>query len=386
MLSGHPPGEGSGSAMRGAVALEALRSCCTRVDAVSMARSGEDAFADPAVILVERPSHAPPLARLMSLSRGGTFHLAERQARLGSRVSELIASGRLRPSYDVIWAHSSRMARVGLDLFEARRRVLDIDNVGEVWRVVDALPRLSPRRLFWQLNKYAISREEHRRSSAYDRVIVTSDAERERLGAARPDVTVVPNTLPSNGEPAEPAQAPPAILFVGSLDYEPNIDGLRLLVGEILPRVRAGCREASVTVAGRRPTSEVSALCRKAGAELVADAPSLDPLYRKARLVVAPIRLGGGTRIKVIEAMAYGAAIVATEAASEGLALEDDRNARLASDPAAFAAACVELLTRPETAGRLGAEAHETWRRYYRPEVARETITSLVEALCPTVT
>jgi glycosyltransferase involved in cell wall biosynthesis len=118
--------------------------------------------------------------------------------------------------------------------------------------------------------------------------------------------------------------------------------------------------------------------------ELVANAPSLDSLYRGARLVVAPLRLGGGTRVKLLEAMAYGAAIVATETAAEGLALQDGANARIAGTPEAFARACSDLLADPDAAGQIGAAARETWLNLYTPEVARDAVMSLVNALRPT--
>ena len=383
MLSGHPPGGGSGSSARGAATLAALRSWGETIHAVSFAADGEGAFADPEVILLPRPGPNPISRRLTAPAGRGTFYLTESRGRLLQRIASLVDEGRLLPRYDLVWAHSSLMARAGLESVHSLHRVLDIDNIAgaEVLRRAEGLSSLSPRKFYRLLDGHAIAREERRRCEAYDHVVVTSAEERDRLGELGTPVTIVPNTVASDAEPVSPGTAPPRILFVGSLHYEPNVDALEHLFADILPSVRSEHPEVRVTVAGRNPTPAVENMCRDADVELVANAPSLDSLYRGARLVVAPLRLGGGTRVKLLEAMAYGAAIVATETAAEGLALEEGANARVAKTPDAFARACSDLLADPDAAGRIGAAARETWLRLYTPEVAHEAVLSLVKAL-----
>jgi glycosyltransferase involved in cell wall biosynthesis len=149
----------------------------------------------------------------------------------------------------------------------------------------------------------------------------------------------------------------------------------------VLPRVRADIPDAALTVAGRSPKPVVRELCAGAGIRLVADAPSLHPLYAQARAVVAPLFLGGGSHVKLVEAMAHGAAVVATPVAAEGLDLDDGEHLLLARDADEFAARCIALLRDPDRADRLGAAARARWSERHRPEVARAAVAGLVERL-----
>jgi glycosyltransferase involved in cell wall biosynthesis len=188
----------------------------------------------------------------------------------------------------------------------------------------------------------------------------------------------VPNTV--GPQPQIPVtDTGPRMVFSGSLDYEPNVDAVRWLIWGILDRIRDAVPEAELVVAGRNPTAEVNSLCAAAGVELVADAASLDALYSRARIAVAPLRHGGGTRFKVIEAMARGAAIVATETASEGLHVDPGRELLVASDEAQFAESCISLLRDARRAAELGGRAREAWARRYSSDRAKEQIIALVE-------
>jgi glycosyltransferase involved in cell wall biosynthesis len=148
-----------------------------------------------------------------------------------------------------------------------------------------------------------------------------------------------------------------------------------------MPRVRAVVPDAELDVAGRNPTAEVIALCAVPGVRLHADAPSLDPVYAQARLVVAPLRLGGGTRMKIVEALARGAPVVATPTAAEGLRANPGRDIVLADDADAFARACIRLLEDPAAAAAIGAAGRAIWERDHRPEAARAAIRTLLDEL-----
>jgi glycosyltransferase involved in cell wall biosynthesis len=217
-----------------------------------------------------------------------------------------------------------------------------------------------------------LAREERRRCDLADEVVVTSELERDRLGRVAPPVTVVPNTV-QEAPVADPSRGD-ALILVGSLDYEPNIDALRRLVVSILPLIRQEISDARLIVAGRNPTAEVVQLAETAGAELRPNVPDLDGVYARARAVVVPIRLGGGTRFKILEAMARGLAIVATPEAIEGIDVTAGRDFAVGAEDEQFAAACVELLRDPVAATRLGQAARVVWTRAYRPEVAVERI------------
>jgi glycosyltransferase involved in cell wall biosynthesis len=381
LLSTHPPGGASGPGTRGLITLDGLRACCTRVDAVAAAPRGEERAADGVHVL---PQPDPPSrwAYLAAALHGGSSFVADRGGALAARVDGLVRDGTLLPAYDVVWAHFPLTTGMGSTV-SARARVLDVDTA---WGA--ARGRAAARaggsivqRAYRHLDAAAVAREERRRCNRQDHVVVASEAERARLRGVRRPVTAIPNCVPDPGIDLPPAARRDGLLFVGNLAFDANVDAVAWLATEVLPRLRARMPGARVTVAGRAPLPQIRRLCEEADIELVADAPSLEPLYARARAVVAPLWMGGGTHVKLIEAMAHGQAIVATPIATEGLALRDGADVRVASDAAAFADRCAELLGDPAAADRLGVAARAAWSERHRPEVARGMVVELVERL-----
>jgi polysaccharide biosynthesis protein PslH len=379
-VGAHPPGSGSGSAVRALVTMQTLSAFCGGVDAIAFATPDERPFAAPGVQLIERP---PPRATrpqyLRTILTAGTAYWPERQAGLIDEISRRVASGELAPEYDVIWAHTTLMAGAARACFRARAHILDVDHLGgiDARRAAATGNGSRLRGLVHQLDARAISREERRRIGAYSDIVVCSERERRLMGPVSARVHVVPNTVPGPDHPYDLA-ADPTLLFVGSLGYEVNIDALQFLVHEILPRIREQRRDARLVVAGRGPTDEVRALGRDPAVELVADAPTLEPLYRAARAVVAPLRQGGGTRIKVLEAMARGKPVILSPIAAEGLDVTDGREAFIEHDAAGFAARCVQLLESETLTTEMGLRGRRLWQELHRPEAAMERIAAIV--------
>lgn len=381
MLAAHPPGSGTGSAIRGRVSLLALRNMFQRVDVVSLALPSEESFAEDGVRLIRRPDPPSVATRVFALAYGGALYTPERATGLVARVENDIRSGALLPEYDLVWSYSSLMARAGC-VASARARVLDIDNVA--W--ADAMQGAQSgsaslgQRTYRRLSVPALAREERRRCDLYDCVLVTSAVERERLGKIRPPVGVLPNTVPDPGDQIRVKSTARCLLFVGALDYEPNVDAVVWLADEIVPRLRSLVSDATVTVAGRNPGAIVRKACERAQIRLAADVVSLTPLYRDARVVIAPLRLGGGVgRIKVLEGMAYGAAIVGTARALGGLDLESGREVLVADTAIGLADACAGLLNDVDAASRLGANARAMWQAKHTPEAAEQIIREVVD-------
>lgn len=172
-----------------------------------------------------------------------------------------------------------------------------------------------------------------------------SERDRHAIAELAPDlpVDVVPNGVDAarlgaiDGEP-EPGR----LLFTGTLDYPPNADALRWLCAEILPRVRARRPDARLTVVGRNPPAEIVALAPEV--EVAGWVPDVAPHLRAAAVVVAPLRFGGGTKLKVLEALAAARPLVATPIAAEGIDVADGEHLLVRESADAFAAAVVELL------------------------------------------
>jgi len=380
LVSAHPPGSGSGTGVRAELTIAALRSCCDRVDTVSLALPSEDARAGE-VLLIPRAGEPGLLGRIVDLGRGGSYYGAERRAGVEAHLQKAVAKGRLEPRYDLLWiGPQSLCARSALSAVDASARVLDVDSVvaANIRRLADDPDLPLYHRWFRRVTAAVVARGERRRCNQVDLVTVASELEWDRLGDVNPEVAVLPNAVPP-GAPIRFGNTGPSLLFVGSLHYEANIDAVRWFVEAILPRVRALRPDAELTVAGSSPTGEIVELCAQPNVRLVPNPPTLEPIYSGARVVVAPIRLGGGTRLKLLEAMAHGAAVVATSAAVEGLPLEDEREILTADSPEEFAERCTELLNDVERAARLGQAALKTWSSQYRPERAQEQIVALVE-------
>jgi glycosyltransferase involved in cell wall biosynthesis len=150
-----------------------------------------------------------------------------------------------------------------------------------------------------------------------------------------------------------PPQTPPPahdIVFVGAMDWLPNIDGARFFIGEILPILRRARPSCSLVLAGRSPVPEVQAFARDPLITVTGTVPDVRPYLWNSRLSIVPLRIGGGTRLKIYEAMAAGTPVVSTPVGAEGLAISDGIDISLASDPQAFAARCLELLDHADRA------------------------------------
>jgi glycosyltransferase involved in cell wall biosynthesis len=210
----------------------------------------------------------------------------------------------------------------------------------------------------------------------YQRVLVCSEMDaavvRGRIPGAR--VAVVPNAvrMPAGTGP-RPTDGVFRLLLVGSMGYDPNTDAAAELCREILPRVRAAARRAvRVTIVGSHPTPAVGGLAEIPGVTVTGAVPDVAPYYDRADVVVVPLRAGGGTRIKVLEAFAHRVPVVATPMGAEGLEVSPGRHLLVGEGPDALAAACLRLLRDPALGRQLAADAHAlVKRRYALPVVAR---------------
>jgi glycosyltransferase involved in cell wall biosynthesis len=195
-----------------------------------------------------------------------------------------------------------------------------------------------------------------------DAVLTCSDADAEELGARHRlnAVAVVPNAVRL---PERPLDAPPRfdLLFVANLSYLPNVDGARWLCQAVLPRLG----EATVALVGSSPRPEVRELAADPRVTLAGDVPDVAPWYAAARVAAVPVRIGGGTRIKSLEAFAHRRPVVSTKLGVEGIGWANSDGPVLVADtPDAFAAACGRLLSDPVLAARLAGRGEARVRQH----------------------
>ncbi len=215
---------------------------------------------------------------------------------------------------------------------------------------------------------------ERRICQAADHVIAVSDADRHALQRLVPglEVTVVPNGVdlafyrPDAVSP-QPGMGPHALVFTGKMDYRPNVDAVLWFAEAVLPLILARVPDVRFYVVGQQPHARLARLAGHPAIILTGRVPDVRPYIAGAAVYVVPLRIGGGTRLKVLEAMAMARAIVSTHLGCDGFPFEDRHQVRLADEPAAFAAAVIELLHDHQQAEALGrtarafVEAHFGW-------------------------
>lgn len=231
-----------------------------------------------------------------------------------------------------------------------------------------------------------------------DSVSVAAPEDRHVLGLRHPEVSVVcipnavrmprpadrigtaPGTDTSADTGVEGQVQPSDLLLVGNLSYGPNVEGAEWFVGRVLSLLDVAPR---VNLVGSSPGPRVRALARHPAVRIVGDVPAVTPWYAQARIALAPILRGGGTRIKVIEALAHGRPVVATRVGARGLDRgligegNSDAPILVGDSPRAFAEGCARLLADPALARRLG----QAGRAAVEATLSVEAVATSIDAL-----
>lgn len=216
---------------------------------------------------------------------------------------------------------------------------------------------------------------------ACDVTLVCSDVDRQRLEGTRSAALVpFPNALP--GRAWRVSEGATDVVMVGTYHYRPNLDGARWFVESVWPAVRARCPGARLVLAGEIDASNAARL-RVEGVEVAGYVDDLDALYRRAAVAIAPIFVGAGTRIKLIEAAISGVAAVSTTLGAEGLSLVDGREVLIRDDASGFAEACVQLLERRDDRLRIARAAHALATDRYTVDAVVERLAAELDARVP---
>jgi polysaccharide biosynthesis protein PslH len=225
-------------------------------------------------------------------------------------------------------------------------------------------------RAFLRRQARKLARYEREICESVDHVVAVSDDDRSQLlamGVTRP-VTVVPNAVDT--EFFRPSAAEPPgdeLVYVGSMAWFPNVDAVRFFCSAVLPRIGAAIPAVKLTVVGHLPSRGVVAdLKRDPRVSFTGLVEDIRPIVGRAAAFVVPLRIGGGTRLKILDALAMGKALVTTPVGCEGLGLTDGAEALIAEEPASFADRVIALLRDRELARRLGAAGRRCVEARYR--------------------
>jgi glycosyltransferase involved in cell wall biosynthesis len=220
------------------------------------------------------------------------------------------------------------------------------------------------RRLVGRLAAYRWRSFERSVMAGVDAVVVFTERDRDALAAlaGATAVRVIPLAVELPPTALDPlGGTPPEVLFVGNFDHPPNVDAARRLARRIAPRVLAAHPRARVVIVGPNPPAELRAAASES-VIVTGAVPDVTPHMNRAAVVVAPIHTGGGMRLKVLEALACGKAVVATPRALEGLDVANGEQVMVAGSDEAMAEAIVMLLGDPAARGALGGRARD-WAR-----------------------
>jgi polysaccharide biosynthesis protein PslH len=245
-------------------------------------------------------------------------------------------------------------------------------------RQADQLRRVSTglaARSYWAREAGKARRAERWIAASYDRTFVCSDDDAARLV---PRAEVVPNGVDLEAFGTGPLPSQPSIVFTGSLDYRPNLDGLQWFCDSVLPLVRDEVPDATLQIVGHRPSPAVRALALRPEVQLHADVPSVEPFVLGSRVAVVPLRIGSGTRLKALEAMAARRPVVGTTIGLAGLGLVDGVHARIVDDRGGFASAVIDALEGRRVAAMVAdarrlVEERFSWSSIGRDYAARLT-------------
>jgi polysaccharide biosynthesis protein PslH len=368
-----------GGAMRQAHLIRGLAGVFDRVDllvAGHLADPGVRAlFGSVSELEVTAAPRRPSRTRRRIGDLWRTFGLrlpAEAHDRRRDRTALSAALSSMPAAYDVIHVEHLGLAGIVPDAVPGLRS-LDIQNVPSRMAAQTLALEHGARQRFLRRGELAAARRFQAAALAgTDLVSVVSAEDAADLGVTEGDrhrLMVVPNGVDASRFPGSPLPGEPRLVFTGTLDFLPNAEGIAWFVSSVLPLVRAEVPGVTLDLVGRRPPVEVRALDSIDGVRVHADVAEVAPYLARARVAVVPVRIGSGSRLKVLEAMAAGRPVVSTSIGVEGLAVEFGRHVLVADQPEAMADAIASLCTADQRAMELGAagrqmvEANYDWDR-----------------------
>jgi glycosyltransferase involved in cell wall biosynthesis len=240
------------------------------------------------------------------------------------------------------------------------------------------------KRLFFQMQAKKMEAYERKICRAVKHVIAVSeiDASRMKKAFGIEMVTSVPTGVDVGYfAPCDDSPAVSDLVFCGSMDWLPNVDAVEFFLAEVLPLIREKLPNATFTIAGRSPDARVlKAVQGIEGVTVTGKVADMRPYLWGSKLSIVPIRIGGGTRLKIYECMAAGVPVISTTVGAEGLRYRDGEDILLADDPGSFANACLRLLSDEAARLRVAHNALESVRRNFSWDTVSREFESILES------
>ncbi len=237
-----------------------------------------------------------------------------------------------------------------------------------IWQRLASVERRWARRALLEVEWRKVRRRERQAIRRASLTVAVSEVDRDVLEREAPGapVEVVPTGVDTDYfSPSGRAEVPHRLVFSGSMDWYPNEDAIRYFAAAMWPALRRALPGVSLTVVGRRPSDALRQALAGTGIALTGTVDDVRPYLDEAAVYIVPLRVGGGTRLKIFEALAMAKAVVSTPVGAEGLGLESGRQFVCAEGGDAFVQAIVDLLAAPDRRRALGTEGRRLVEQEY---------------------
>jgi sugar transferase (PEP-CTERM/EpsH1 system associated) len=241
-----------------------------------------------------------------------------------------------------------------------------------IWKRLRDVERAPWRRALLSVEWKKMRRYEARACEEADLTLAVSEADRDLLETCAPRATI--RTIPTGVDtayfhPNGGGETSTSLVFTGAMDWYPNEDAMLYFIEAILPAIRRSVPDVSLSVVGRNPSQRLQSVAARAGVHVTGTVEDVRPYVARAAVCVVPLRVGGGTRLKIFEALAMGKAVVSTTVGAEGLPVVPGHHLLLADGVQDFAHTVASLLRDPGRrqhlafAGRRLVEERYSWAR-----------------------
>lgn len=360
---------------------------------VPVAETGSSVKSDNNILRVDLPSPAAAAASWLSCAQGRNLLAASHELPHRARLAAPVCTSALAAAqhFDLVYVLRLYLAGTALPFLaqeNTTRLILDIDED-------DAAVTRQLACLFEQHGEHQAAHNSRAQAAVqerfataaltlFDQVACASEVEAAALNMRGIPALALPNAVTVRQQ-AHAAAGAPRVLFLGNLNYQPNRDAALRLVNKILPAVRRKIPDARLLLAGSGGESLREACCSdhnsNNGVDWLGYVENVDTLYDRATVIVAPLRAGGGSRLKILEAFERGRPVVATHKAVEGLAVTDGRHALLAESDGDLADAVIRLAGDAALASSMTSAARQLVIDLYSIEALSRRVNSIVKSL-----